>query len=118
MEPGKLMTDTTYLNKIQKEIKEIIQSDPKKLIPITNNKYIKAIFINELKRYIVTDDLGNIMETATGWGYKTIESAEKAAFYADMRAERKWNQNQSPSSYDIDMELLDCYYGYNEADFY
>lgn len=58
------------------------------------------------------------METANGWGYKSLKSAEKATFYADMRAERRWNRNQSPSSYDIDMELLDCYYGYNEADFY
>lgn len=118
MEPGKLMTDTTYLNKIQKQIYKIIETNPEKLLSITNNKYIKAIYINELNRYIVTDDYGDIMETANGWGYKTIESAEKAALYADMRAERRMRRHQSPSSYDIDMEIADCYYGYNQADFY
>lgn len=58
------------------------------------------------------------METANGWGYKTIESAEKAALYTDMLAERRMCKHQNPSSYDIDMEMTDCYYGYNQADFY
>lgn len=118
MEQGRLITDKKYVNEIQIKIYKIIENNPKKLIQITNNKYIKAIFIDELKRYIVIDDCGNILETANGWGYKSLKSAEKAASYADMRAERRYNRNQSPSSYDIDMELLDCYYGYNEADFY
>lgn len=118
MKQGRLITDKKYINKIQKEIYEIIETNPEKLLSITSINYMKAIFLDELKRYIIVSDYGNIMETANGWGYKTIESAEKAAFYANMRAERKWNRNQSPSSYDIDMEILDCYYGYNEADFY
>jgi len=74
--------------------------------------------MNELKRYIVTDDYGIIMETANGWGYKNIESAEKAALYANILAERRFKRNQSHSSYDIDMEMANCYYGYNQADFY
>lgn len=49
---------------------------------------------------------------------KTIESAEKAALYADMRAERRMRKHRNPSSYDLDMEIADCYYGYNQADFY
>ena len=118
MKQGRLITDKKYANEIQNKIYKIIKNNPKKLISITNNKYIKAIFINELKRYIVTDDYGIIMETANGWGYKTIESAEKAALYANILAERRFKRNQSPSSYDIDMEMADCYYGYNQADFY
>ena len=118
MKQGRLETDDTYKNKIQKEIYEIIETNPEKLLSITNNKYIKAIYINELNRYIVTDDYGDIMETANGWGYKTIESAEKAALYADMRAERRMRKHRNPSSYDLDMEIADCYYGYNQADFY
>ena len=51
-------------------------------------------------------------------GYKSLESAEKAALYADMRAERRMRKHRNPSSYDIDMEMADCYYGYNQADFY
>ena len=118
MENGKLITDKEYANKIQKQIYKIIENNPEKLISITNKKYIKAIYINSLKRYIVTDDDGRIMETANGWGYKTIESAEKAALYSDMLAERRMKRHQSPSSYDIDMEMADCYYGCNQADFY
>lgn len=118
MEQGRLITDKKYIKEIQNKIYKIIENDPKKLISITNKEYIKAIFINELKRYIVTDDDGLIMETANGWGYKTIESAEKAALYADMLAERRMCKHQNPSSYDIDMEMTDCYYGYNQADFY
>ena len=118
MKQGRLVTDIAYVNKIQKQIYEIVESDSKKIIPITNNKYIKAIFIDELNRYIVIDDYGNIMETANGWGYKSLESAEKAALYADMRAERAMRRHRTANSYDIDMEMADCYFGYNQADFY
>lgn len=117
MKQGRLVTDIAYANKIQKQIYEIVESDPKKIIPITNNKYIKAIFMDELNRYIVIDDYGNIMETANGWGYKSLESAEKAALYADMRAERAMRRHRTANSYDIDMEMVDCYFGYNQADF-
>lgn len=117
MKQGRLVTDIAYANKIQKQIYEIVESDPKKIIPITNNKYIKAIFMDELNRYIVIDDYGNIMETANGWGYKSLESAEKAALYADMRAERALRRHRTANSYDIDMEMADCYFGYNQADF-
>lgn len=118
MKQGRLVTDIAYANKIQKQIYEIVESDPKKIIPITNNKYIKAIFMDELNRYIVIDDYGNIMETANGWGYKSLESAEKAALYADMSAERSMRCHRTANSYDIDMEMVDCYLGYNQADFY
>ena len=118
MKQGRLETDNTYANKIQKQIYKIIETNPEKLLSITSKNYMKAIFLDELKRYIVTDDYGNIMETANGWGYKTIESAEKAASYADMRAERRMRKHRNPSSYDLDMEMADCYYGYNQADFY
>ena len=118
MKQGRLVTDIAYANKIQKQIYEIVESDPKKIILITNNKYIKAIFMDELNRYIVIDDYGNIMETANGWGYKSLESAEKAALYADMRAERSMRRHRTANSYDIDMEMVDCYFGYNPADFY
>lgn len=118
MKQGRLVTDIAYVNKIQKQIYEIVESDSKKIIPITNNKYIKAIFMDELNRYIVIDDYGNIMETANGWGYKSLESAEKAALYADMRAERAMRRHRTANSYDIDMEMADCYFGYNQADFY
>ena len=103
MKQGRLETDSTY---------------PEKLLSITSVNYMRAIFLGELKRYIVTDDYGNIMETANGWGYRTLESAEKAAWYADMRAERRMRKHRNPSSYDIDMEMADCYFGYNQADFY
>lgn len=118
MKQGRLVTDIVYANKIQKQIYEIVESDPKKIIPITNNKYIKAIFMDELNRYIVIDDYGNIMETANGWGYKSLESAEKAALYADVSAERAMRCHRTANSYDIDMEMVDCYLGYNQADFY
>ena len=118
MDQGRLITDKKYVNELQKEIYKTIENEPTKLISITNNEYTKAIFINELKRYIVTDDYGNIMETANGWGYKSLESAEKATIYADILAERHIKRHQSPSSYDIDMEMADCYYGYNQSDFY
>lgn len=118
MKQGRLVTDIAYANRIQKQMYEIVESDPKKLIPITNNKYIKAIFIDELNRYIVIDDYGNIIETANGWGYKSLESAEKAALYADMRAERAMRRYRTANSYDIDMEMVDCYFGCNQADFY
>lgn len=117
MRPGRLLTDTVYADKIQQIIYDIVKNEPEKLISITNNKYIKAISVDELKRYIVIDDYGNILETANGWGYKTLESAENAALYADMRAERAMRKHQTASSYDIDMEMADCYYGYNPADF-
>ena len=118
MKQGRLETDSTYVNKIQKQIYKIIETNPEKLLSITSVNYMRAIFLGELKRYIVTDDYGNIMETANGWGYKTLELAEKAAWYADMRAERRMRKHRNPSSYDIDMEMADCYYGYNQADFY
>ena len=118
MKQGRLITDTQYTKNIQKQIYKIIETNPEKLLSITSVNYMKAIFLDELNRYIVTDDDGNIMETANGWGYKTQESAEKAALYADMRAERRMRKHRNPSSYDIDMEMADCYYGYNQADFY
>ena len=118
MKQGRLETDDTYKNKIQKEIYKIIENNPEKLLSITSITYMKAIFLDELKRYIIVSDCGYIMETANGWGYKTQESAEKAALYADMRAERRMRKHRNPSSYDIDMEMADCYYGYNQADFY
>lgn len=117
MRTGRLLTDAAYAADIQRIIHDIVKNEPEKLISITNNKYIKAIFIDKLKRYIAIDDCGNILETANGWGYKTIESAENAALYADMRAERAMRKHQTASSYDIDMEMADCYYGYNPADF-
>ena len=80
MKQGRLETDSTYANKIQKQIYKIIETNPEKLLSITNNKYIKAIYINELNRYIVTDDYGNIMETANGWGYKTINRQKKPPY--------------------------------------
>ena len=88
MKQGRLETDSTYKNKIQKEIYKIIENKPEKLLSITSITYMKAIFLDELKRYIIVSDYGYIMETANGWGYKTLESAEKAAWYIDMRAER------------------------------
>lgn len=118
MEQGKLKIDNNYANKIQKQIYKIIETNPEKLLSITSVNYMKAIFLDELKRYIIVSDYGNIMETANGWGYKTLESAENAAWYADMRAERRMRKHRNPSSYDIDMEIADCCYGYNQADFY
>ena len=118
MQRGRLITDAAYAKEIQQKIYDIVETEPEKLISITNNKYIKAIFIDELNRYIVIDDYGNIIESANGWGYKTLESAENAALYADIRAERLFQQTQTASSYDIDMEMADYYYGYNSADFY
>ena len=118
MQRGRLITDAAYAKEIQQKIYDIVETEPEKLISITNNKYIKAIFIDELNRYIVIDDYGNIIKSANGWGYKTLESAENAALYADIRAERLFQRTQTASSYDIDMEMADCYYGYNSADFY
>lgn len=118
MKQGRLITDKKYINKIQNKIYKIIENNPKKLISITNINYMKAIFLYELKRYIIVSNYGNIMETANGWGYKSLESAEKAALYADMRAERRMRKHRNLNSYDIDMEMADCYYGYNQADFY
>ena len=118
MKQGRLETDSTYKNKIQKEIYKIIENKPEKLLSIASITYMKAIFLDELKRYIIVSDYGYIMETANGWGYKTLESAEKAAWYIDMRAERAMRRRRNGSSYDIDMEMADCYYGYNQADFY
>lgn len=118
MKPGRLITDAVYAKEIQQKIYDIVANEPEKLISITNRKYIKAIFIDELNRYIVIGDYGTILETANGWGYKTIESAANAASYMDMRAERAMRKHQTASSYDIDMEIADCYYGYNPADFY
>lgn len=118
MDQGRLITDTKYVNEIQKQIYKIIETNPEKLLSITSINYMKAIFLNKLKRYIIVNNYGNIIATANGWGYKSLESTEKAALYADMRAERRMKRHQSPSSYDIDIEMADCYYGYNEADFY
>ena len=118
MKQGILETDSTYKNKIQKEIYEIIENNPEKLLSIASITYMKAIFLDELKRYIIVSDYGYIMETANGWGYKTLKSAEKAAWYIDMQAERAMRRHRNGISYDIDMEMADCYYGYNQADFY
>lgn len=117
MKQGRLITDTKYAKNIQRQIFNIVENEPHKLIQITNNDYYCAIHVDEINRYLVINKFGNIMETANGWGYKTIESAEKAALYTDMRAERRMRKHKNPSSHDIDMEMADCYFGYNQADF-
>ena len=122
MRQGRLATDREYAAKIQRNVYKLVRNKSNKILPISGTNDYFVFHIDGFDRYIVIDEIGTIIETANGWGYKSFTSAEKAALYVDMqaemRAQRIMRKYRSASSYDIDMEIADCYYGYNHADFY
>lgn len=122
MRQGRLATDREYAAKIQRNVYKLVRNKSNKILPISGTNDYLVFHIDGFDRYIVIDEFGTIIETANGWGYKSFASAEKAALYVDMqaemRAQRIMRKYRSASSYDIDMEMADCYYGYNHADFY
>ena len=123
MKQGRLLTDERFRNEIQRQIQQIIDDQPGLLISIDENDEYKIIYLEGFNRYIIINEFGTIYETANGWGYKTLLSAQKAAQYMAMRSDlvksRQTHRGyRGPDSYDIDMEMAECYYGYNEADFY
>lgn len=123
MKQGRLLTDERFRNEMRRQIQQIIDNQPGLLVSVDENDEYKIIYLEGFNRYIIINEFGTIYETANGWGYKTLLSAQKAAQYMAMRSERvksrqTHKRHRGPDSYDIDMEMAECYYGYNEADFY
>lgn len=63
---------------------------------------MKIVKFKDSKRFAISDDNGKIIDDAQGWGYKSIEKAEKAMWWKFGGGKQKhdaikrwWNQSTS-----------------------
>ena len=107
--------------------REIEKENPEKFIKAS--PHYKAYYVESINRYVIIDDVRTISANGNGYGYRSIKTAKASANYLEEKQKRQSKHHKRSQSkhhkrsnrldsYDIDMELADCYYGYNEADFY
>ena len=108
---------------LQKKIRQLNETKPEVFTKLT--KQYQAYYVKSMDRYVIIDEFGTICANGNGYGFRTIATARKSAKYLEdhqKRCRQNWKRNRRqssrPQSYDIDMEMADCYYGYNAADFF
>ena len=107
---------------LQKKITHLNEIEPKVFKQLTDQ--YRAYYVESMDRYVLVNEFGTICADGNGYGFRTIATARKAANYLEdhqKRCRQNWKRNRRqssrPQSYDIDMEMADCYYGYNASDF-
>ena len=113
---------TIESSSLQKKITRLNEIEPKVFKQLTDQ--YRAYYVESMDRYVLVNEFGTICADGNGYGFRTIATARKAANYLEdhqKRCRQNWKRNRRqssrPQSYDIDMEMADCYYGYNAADF-
>ena len=73
-----------------------------------------------INRWLILDGVGEIKQSANGYGYKTQESAWSAALYYDRENEQalKALEREARRCKTTDAELVQSYYGYDHCDFF
>lgn len=115
---GKRNTSLSLQNKITK----LQGTEPEGFTNLTTQ--YRAYYVKSMDRYVIIDESGTICANGNGYGFHTIATARKSAKYLENRQKphrqnrkRTSKQSSRPQSYDIDMEMADCYFGYSAEDF-
>ena len=106
--------------KVMDEMKHAYDTSDLFGAPCTGSR--RVYYSEIIGRWVIVNSQGEITEDANGYGYKTKESALKAARYYDRDVIQKLHEvyrgdKRRGSDLDTDMELAQSYYGYDSWDF-
>lgn len=106
--------------KVMEEMKRAYDTSDLFGAPCTGSR--RVYYSETINRWLIVNGRGEITEDANGYGYKTKESALKAARYFDREVIQKLHEinrgsRRRGSDLETDMELAQSYYGYDSWDF-
>lgn len=106
--------------KVMEEMKHAYDTSDLFGAPCTGSR--RVYYSEVIERWVIVNSQGEITEDANGYGYKTKESALKAARYFDRDVIQRINEinrgsRRRGSDLETDMELAQSYYGYDSWDF-